>query len=121
MFTFLHSTFERFNIKIKSTKNNVNFFFSESYAVPPKFTPPPSNTAVGNEGESLEISLQASGNPTPLTYTWTKEGAIFEDHGEMANKMLTFDNSITNISLIFHRSSAHHHRWSYIEFHQIDT
>jgi hypothetical protein len=53
-------------------------------AVPPKFTPPPSSTAVGIEEESLVIGLVASGNPTNIQYTWTKEGQPLEDHGEIA-------------------------------------
>ncbi|XP_046865422.1 nephrin isoform X1 [Drosophila willistoni] len=40
----------------------------------PKFVPPPSSTAVGVEGESLQVSLQANGNPAAIAYTWTKDG-----------------------------------------------
>ncbi|XP_030388023.1 nephrin, partial [Scaptodrosophila lebanonensis] len=40
----------------------------------PKFVPPPSSTAVGVEGESLQVSLQANGNPMTVAYTWTKDG-----------------------------------------------
>lgn len=40
----------------------------------PKFVPPPSWTSVGLEGESLQVPLQAHGNPENIIYTWTKNG-----------------------------------------------
>lgn len=49
---------------------------------PPKFTPPPSSTAVGIEDEQMVISLVANGNPTSIQYTWTKEGSPLEEHGK---------------------------------------
>ncbi|XP_016957415.1 nephrin isoform X1 [Drosophila biarmipes] len=48
----------------------------------PKFVPPPSSTAVGVEGESLQVSLQTQANPTPVTYKWTKDGATIPQDGE---------------------------------------
>ncbi|XP_055619098.1 nephrin isoform X2 [Toxorhynchites rutilus septentrionalis] len=41
---------------------------------PPKFSPPPSSTAVGVEGESLTVAMVATGNPMSIAYTWTKDG-----------------------------------------------
>ncbi|XP_065093879.1 nephrin isoform X2 [Ochlerotatus camptorhynchus] len=41
---------------------------------PPKFSPPPSSTAVGVEGESLTVAMVANGNPMSIAYTWTKDG-----------------------------------------------
>ncbi|XP_059607886.1 nephrin isoform X3 [Phlebotomus argentipes] len=40
----------------------------------PIFNPPPSNTVVGVEGEPLQVSLVATGNPQSIAYTWTKDG-----------------------------------------------
>lgn len=60
----------------------IKFFFPVSHLmclVAPKFAPLPSSKAVGIQGEPLAINLQASGNPTIIHYTWTKEGAIFDD------------------------------------------
>ncbi|XP_036669807.2 nephrin isoform X1 [Drosophila suzukii] len=48
----------------------------------PKFVPPPSSTAVGVEGESLQVSLQTQANPTPVAYKWTKDGATIPQDGE---------------------------------------
>ncbi|XP_017066091.1 nephrin isoform X3 [Drosophila eugracilis] len=48
----------------------------------PKFVPPPSSTAVGVEGESLQVSLQTRANPTSVAYKWTKDGAIIPQDGE---------------------------------------
>lgn len=36
--------------------------------------PPPSSTAVGLEGESLLVALQANANPMSITYTWSRDG-----------------------------------------------
>jgi len=44
--------------------------------------PPPSSTAVGVEGESLQVSLQTQANPTPVAYKWTKDGATIPQDGE---------------------------------------
>ncbi|XP_054737165.1 nephrin isoform X1 [Anastrepha obliqua] len=41
---------------------------------PPLFLPPPSSTAVGVEGESLQVTLSATANPMSILYTWTKDG-----------------------------------------------
>lgn len=41
---------------------------------PPKFVPPPSSTIVGVEGEPLQVALTANGNPSVISYTWTKDG-----------------------------------------------
>ncbi|XP_049307143.1 nephrin isoform X1 [Bactrocera dorsalis] len=41
---------------------------------PPVFLPPPSSTAVGVEGESLQVSLSATANPVTVLYSWTKDG-----------------------------------------------
>lgn len=38
------------------------------------FLPPPSSTAVGVEGESLQVSLSAKANPITVLYSWTKDG-----------------------------------------------
>ncbi|XP_017106061.2 nephrin isoform X7 [Drosophila bipectinata] len=48
----------------------------------PKFVPPPSSTAVGVEGESLQVSLQTRANPTTVTYKWTKDGIAIPQDGE---------------------------------------
>ncbi|XP_032571137.1 nephrin isoform X1 [Drosophila sechellia] len=48
----------------------------------PKFVPPPSSTAVGVEGESLQVSLQTRANPTPVTYKWTKDGTTTPQDGD---------------------------------------
>ncbi|XP_039488124.1 nephrin isoform X2 [Drosophila santomea] len=48
----------------------------------PKFVPPPSSTAVGVEGESLQVSLQTRANPTPVIYKWTKDGTTIPQDGE---------------------------------------
>nr|XP_036669808.1 nephrin isoform X2 [Drosophila suzukii] len=48
----------------------------------PKFVPPPSSTAVGVEGESLQVSLQTQANPTPVAYKWTKDGVTIPQDGE---------------------------------------
>ncbi|EDV59472.1 nephrin isoform X1 [Drosophila erecta] len=48
----------------------------------PKFVPPPSSTAVGVEGESLQVSLQTRANPTPVIYKWTKDGSTIPQDGE---------------------------------------
>ncbi|XP_033156271.1 nephrin isoform X2 [Drosophila mauritiana] len=48
----------------------------------PKFVPPPSSTAVGVEGESLQVSLQTRANPTPVTYKWTKDGTTIPQDGD---------------------------------------
>lgn len=41
---------------------------------PPKFTPPPSSKVVGVEGEPLQVAMMATGNPSSIMYTWTKDG-----------------------------------------------
>ncbi|XP_067629154.1 nephrin isoform X1 [Eurosta solidaginis] len=41
---------------------------------PPIFHPPPSSTAVGVEGESLQVSISAAANPMSIVYSWTKDG-----------------------------------------------
>ncbi|XP_017044355.1 nephrin isoform X1 [Drosophila ficusphila] len=48
----------------------------------PKFVPPPSSTAVGAEGESLQVLLQTRANPTAVVYKWTKDGATIPQDGE---------------------------------------
>ncbi|XP_041449214.1 LOW QUALITY PROTEIN: nephrin [Drosophila obscura] len=48
----------------------------------PKFVPPPSSTAVGVEGESLQVALQTKANPTIVEYKWTKDGATIPQGGE---------------------------------------
>ncbi|XP_020815041.1 nephrin [Drosophila serrata] len=48
----------------------------------PKFVPPPSSTAVGVEGESLQVSLQTRANPTNVVYKWTKDGTPIPQDGE---------------------------------------
>ncbi|XP_011296560.1 nephrin isoform X1 [Musca domestica] len=47
----------------------------------PKFVPPPSSTAVGVEGESLLVALQANANPMSITYTWSKDGQPLPANG----------------------------------------
>lgn len=64
-----------------TTFSHTLFLYSLTISDPPKFAPLPSSKAVGVEDESMVISLLASGNPTNIQYTWTKEGAPFEDHG----------------------------------------
>ncbi|XP_034122580.1 nephrin isoform X1 [Drosophila guanche] len=48
----------------------------------PKFVPPPSSTAVGVEGESLQVALQTKANPTTVEYKWTKDGSTIPQGGE---------------------------------------
>ncbi|BFG03936.1 nephrin [Drosophila madeirensis] len=48
----------------------------------PKFVPPPSSTAVGVEGESLQVALQTKANPTAVEYKWTKDGSTIPQGGE---------------------------------------
>ncbi|XP_062711778.1 nephrin isoform X5 [Aedes albopictus] len=48
---------------------------------PPKFSPPPSSTVVGFEGESLTVGMVANGNPMSIAYTWTKEGLPIQTPG----------------------------------------
>ncbi|KAH8285661.1 hypothetical protein KR054_011962 [Drosophila jambulina] len=48
----------------------------------PKFVPPPSSTAVGVEGESLQVSLQTRANPSNVVYKWTKDGTPIPQDGE---------------------------------------
>jgi nephron len=52
----------------------VFFLFAIQYIDVPEFTPPPSSTAVGVEGESLNVAMKATGNPMSIAYTWTKDG-----------------------------------------------
>ncbi|XP_037944607.1 nephrin [Teleopsis dalmanni] len=50
----------------------------------PKFVPPPSNTAVGVEGESMQVVLLANANPMSIAYNWMKDGQQIpsRDNGE---------------------------------------
>ncbi|XP_062562888.1 nephrin isoform X7 [Armigeres subalbatus] len=48
---------------------------------PPKFSPPPSSTVVGFEGEPLTVGMVANGNPMSIAYTWTKEGLPIQSPG----------------------------------------
>ncbi|XP_070068580.1 nephrin isoform X4 [Drosophila takahashii] len=68
----------------------------------PKFTPPPSSTAVGVEGESLQVPLQTNANPSPVSYKWTKDGATIPQDGE---HRIFADGGSLNITRL-HRDDA---------------
>lgn len=58
-------------LRLETVKNTI---LSSHLSDPPKFSPPPSSTAVGVEGESLTVAMVATGNPMSIAYTWTKDG-----------------------------------------------
>ncbi|CAD7011505.1 unnamed protein product [Ceratitis capitata] len=58
----------------EALQRSVHEAVSLNVLYPPVFVPPPSSTAVGVEGESLQVSLSATGNPMVIVYSWTKDG-----------------------------------------------
>lgn len=62
--------------------NFLRIFTALSHVDPPKFSPPPSSTVVGFEGESLTVGMVANGNPMSIAYTWTKEGLPIQTPGK---------------------------------------
>ncbi|KAH8299303.1 hypothetical protein KR044_000269, partial [Drosophila immigrans] len=75
----------------------------------PKFVPPPSWTSVGLEGESLQVPLQANGNPAAIAYTWTKNGvAIPQDSSgsvSAGEHRIFADGAVLNFTKL-HRDDA---------------
>ncbi|XP_054089208.1 nephrin isoform X2 [Zeugodacus cucurbitae] len=58
----------------EALQRSVHEAVSLNVLYPPVFLPPPSSTAVGVEGESLQVSLSATANPMTVSYSWTKDG-----------------------------------------------
>nr|XP_036227373.1 nephrin isoform X5 [Bactrocera oleae]XP_036227374.1 nephrin isoform X5 [Bactrocera oleae] len=58
----------------EALQRSVHEAVSLNILYPPVFLPPPSSTAVGVEGESLQVSLSATANPVTVLYSWTKDG-----------------------------------------------
>ncbi|CRK97555.1 CLUMA_CG010940, isoform A [Clunio marinus] len=79
----------------EALQRSINEAIELQVLFPPKFTPPPSSTAVGIEEESLVISLIATGNPSNIQYTWTKEGSPLEDHD---NQRIIIDGPTLNFT-----------------------
>lgn len=52
---------------------------------------------MGNEGEALQIALQANANPMSITYTWTKDGVPLSNSGANADRIIS-DGSVLNIT-----------------------
>ncbi|KAM7342976.1 nephrin adhesion molecule sticks and stones isoform 1-T2 [Cochliomyia hominivorax] len=71
----------------------------------PKFVPPPSSTAVGVEGESLLVALQANANPMSITYTWSKDGQTIPNAVNGAEPRIFADGSKLNFTKL-HRNDA---------------
>ncbi|XP_073844761.1 nephrin adhesion molecule sticks and stones isoform X4 [Musca autumnalis] len=71
----------------------------------PKFVPPPSSTAVGVEGESLLVALQANANPMSITYTWTKDGQALPGNGIAAESRIFAEGPKLNFTKL-HRNDA---------------
>lgn len=86
----------------------------------PVFSQPPSNTVVGNEGESLQVPLVANANPQAITYTWTKNGNPITGKGSYpphsiraqsltsstAAKRITSEGPMLNISKLLRTDSG---------------
>lgn len=64
---------------------------------PPKFVPPPSNTVVGIEGESVQVALVANANPMSISYTWTKDGLPILSANNGAERIIS-DGPVLNIT-----------------------
>ncbi|XP_037827226.1 nephrin isoform X4 [Lucilia sericata] len=71
----------------------------------PKFVPPPSSTAVGVEGESLLVALQANANPMSITYTWSRDGQTIPSAVNGAEPRIFADGSKLNFTKL-HRNDA---------------
>lgn len=71
---------------------------------PPKFTPPPSSTVVGVEGEPLQVAMKATGNPQSIAYTWTKDGLPISTGGNSVDRIVS-EGPILNITKL-HRKDA---------------
>ncbi|XP_065366924.1 nephrin isoform X1 [Calliphora vicina] len=71
----------------------------------PKFVPPPSSTAVGVEGESLLVALQANANPMSITYTWSRDGQTIPSVINGAEPRIFADASKLNFTKL-HRNDA---------------
>nr|CAD7460983.1 unnamed protein product [Timema tahoe] len=61
------------------------------YTYKPIFEELPSETQIGVEGKPLVMSLKATGNPSSIVYTWTKDGSVL-------SKGLTTDGPVLNIT-----------------------
>nr|CAD7419966.1 unnamed protein product [Timema poppensis] len=61
------------------------------YIDKPIFEELPSETQIGVEGKPLVMSLKATGNPSSIVYTWTKDGSVL-------GKGLTTDGPVLNIT-----------------------
>lgn len=67
--------------------------------------PPPSSTAVGVEGESLLVALQANANPISITYTWSKDGQTLPSAINGAEPRIFVEDSKLNFTKL-HRNDA---------------
>ncbi|XP_059224437.1 nephrin isoform X1 [Stomoxys calcitrans] len=72
----------------------------------PKFVPPPSSTAVGVEGESLLVALQANANPMSITYTWTKDGQSLPSNGNGAEPRIFAEGSKLNFTKLYRNDAG---------------
>ncbi|XP_075165766.1 nephrin adhesion molecule sticks and stones isoform X1 [Haematobia irritans] len=72
----------------------------------PKFVPPPSSTAVGVEGESLLVALQANANPMSITYTWTKDGQLLPSNENGADPRISAEGSKLNFTKLYRNDAG---------------
>ncbi|XP_012277554.1 nephrin isoform X2 [Orussus abietinus] len=68
----------------------------------PIFTPLDPNELIGMEGEPFVISVQATANPTPITYSWTKDGLPLSS----AAKRISARDSTLNITRLERHDSG---------------
>lgn len=76
---------------------NIDSVFHCYLLDPPKFVTPPSYTAVGNEGEPIQIALQANANPMSISYTWTKDGVPLSNSAANVERIVA-DGAVLNIT-----------------------
>lgn len=76
------------------------------YVDRPKFVPPPSSTAVGVEGESLLVALQANANPMSITYTWSKDGQSLPSAVNGVEPRIFADGSKLNFTKLFRNDAG---------------
>lgn len=71
------------------------------------FDPTNEDLVTGIENEPLIISLKADGNPTSITYTWTKDGLpITQSSSSTGNERIVSDGPILNITKLSRHDSG---------------
>ncbi|XP_049289037.1 nephrin-like isoform X2 [Anopheles funestus] len=62
-------------------QRSINVAVNLAVLYEPQFSPPDETTVSGIEGEPLAVALVATGNPSSIAYTWTKDGQRIASSG----------------------------------------